>query len=388
MAIDAGGTAHVVWYDSLGGGVGYFASALPAGGGSFSTPVTISADAEGGNPPYPQIAASGDGSVTTAYMKGPPSQSPSYDSIYAVESRTLRAGETVFDPPVVHAASNSTFAPLFFYTPQVAGGPGDLVTVAWPSYQQGIVATWTLPVQYPLTVAKAGSGSGAVTSSPAGLDCGSTCVASFVDGSSVVLTATPASGSIFAGWSGGGCSGTGTCAVTMSQAQSVTATFDLAPAGAGGGATPSSGGQSGNEFPAELGVSVPLGLARAGLPVSAGGTVGLPLACPSGIPGGCDASGVLSTTLPAASQAQRRKRDQASRTRVLARFQGVEIAAGKRRLYTVRLDPATYTRLRRAGVRRVPATLRVVNSLENGTSAITRERVWLRIRPLVVPVTG
>lgn len=40
------------------------------------------------------------------------------------------------------------------------------------------------------------------------------------------LTAAPASGSAFSGWSGA-CSGTGTCSVTMSQAQSVTAKFTL-----------------------------------------------------------------------------------------------------------------------------------------------------------------
>ena len=43
----------------------------------------------------------------------------------------------------------------------------------------------------------------------------------------MTLTATPASGSTFAGWSGGGCSGTGTCTVAMSADQNVTATFAL-----------------------------------------------------------------------------------------------------------------------------------------------------------------
>jgi beta-lactam-binding protein with PASTA domain len=42
------------------------------------------------------------------------------------------------------------------------------------------------------------------------------------------LTATPASGSVFSGWSGG-CSGTSTCRVQLSTDQSVTATFSLAP---------------------------------------------------------------------------------------------------------------------------------------------------------------
>src|SRR5262249_24317179 len=43
--------------------------------------------------------------------------------------------------------------------------------------------------------------------------------------SSVVLTATPAAGSVFAGWSGGGCAGTGTCTVAPTSATTITATF-------------------------------------------------------------------------------------------------------------------------------------------------------------------
>ncbi len=83
--------------------------------------------------------------------------------------------------------------------------------------------------QYQLSVAKAGSGSGTVTSAPAGIDCGATCNATFAGGTSVTLTAAAASGSNFIGW-GGACSGTeATCTVPMSQAQSVTATFDVVP---------------------------------------------------------------------------------------------------------------------------------------------------------------
>jgi len=82
-------------------------------------------------------------------------------------------------------------------------------------------------VEYTLTVTESGTGSGTVTSSPSGIDCGSDCSESYIQGTSVILTATAASGSTFTGWSGGECSGTGTCTVTMNTAMSVTATFDL-----------------------------------------------------------------------------------------------------------------------------------------------------------------
>ena len=83
----------------------------------------------------------------------------------------------------------------------------------------------TLYTQYTLTVSKSGTGSGTVTSSPSGIDCGSDCSESYDEGTVVALTATAASGSIFGGWSGA-CSGTGTCTVTMNAAKSVTATFN------------------------------------------------------------------------------------------------------------------------------------------------------------------
>ena len=77
----------------------------------------------------------------------------------------------------------------------------------------------------PLTVVKAGAGSGTVTSTPAGIDCGAACTARFLPGTMVTLTATPAMGATFTGWSGGGCAGTGTCTVTLATATTATATF-------------------------------------------------------------------------------------------------------------------------------------------------------------------
>lgn len=80
-------------------------------------------------------------------------------------------------------------------------------------------------VSYTLTVNKAGAGTGSISSSPAGIDCGATCSASFASGTLITLAATPTGSGIFTGWSGA-CTGTGTCSVTMSAARSVTATFD------------------------------------------------------------------------------------------------------------------------------------------------------------------
>lgn len=80
------------------------------------------------------------------------------------------------------------------------------------------------PVKYALSVTKDGTGTGSVTSSPGGINCGAACVYDFDENTSVTLTATPDSGSTFAGWSGA-CSGTGTCTVIMTSAQEVTATF-------------------------------------------------------------------------------------------------------------------------------------------------------------------
>ena len=85
-----------------------------------------------------------------------------------------------------------------------------------------------LPVLNTLSVTRSGSGSGTVTSSPSGINCGTDCSEIYTSDTSVTLTATPASGSYFFGW-GGACTGTGSCVATMSAAKNVTATFKPEP---------------------------------------------------------------------------------------------------------------------------------------------------------------
>ena len=65
---------------------------------------------------------------------------------------------------------------------------------------------------------------GTVTSSPAGISCTTAkyapvepCSASFAVGTVVTLTAVPGAQNTFEGWTGGGCTGVGTCQVTMTE---------------------------------------------------------------------------------------------------------------------------------------------------------------------------
>ncbi len=75
-----------------------------------------------------------------------------------------------------------------------------------------------------LTVTLAGAGSGTVSSTPAGITCGTDCTESYVRGTSVQLRAIPDSQNLFGGWSGA-CTGTGLCTVAMNDVRNVTATF-------------------------------------------------------------------------------------------------------------------------------------------------------------------
>jgi hypothetical protein len=80
-----------------------------------------------------------------------------------------------------------------------------------------------------LAVSLGGNGQGLVASSPAGIGCSPTCSATYPSGTLVTLAASPASGSAFGGWSGGGCAGVDPCTLTGNTPVTVSATFTATP---------------------------------------------------------------------------------------------------------------------------------------------------------------
>ncbi len=113
-------------------------------------------------------------------------------------------------------AAGTHFARLFVY--RDPGGPF-----------QYIGLSGTAVPGHTLTVSKDGTGTGRVTSDPAGIDCGPTCTNVFAAGDTVILTANPDPDSVLTQW-GGDCAVCGnsvTCTVTMDTDHTCSVTFDL-----------------------------------------------------------------------------------------------------------------------------------------------------------------
>ena len=105
---------------------------------------------------------------------------------------------------------------------------GRNVAVANPYVISSIVKAHKVVVSFKpaftLSVTKSGTGGGTVASSPAGINCGSTCGYDFLKNSTVTLTATPDTTSTFSGWSGA-CTGTAPCKLAMTSNKTASATF-------------------------------------------------------------------------------------------------------------------------------------------------------------------
>ena len=249
VALSRDGATAVVGASTLTGsnGAGYiFEAPSEASWGSSSTPTaTLTNAAPSG---LAGMTLSSDGTVALLGAPGVNSDTGAayiLDSEHALTVSVAGSGSgTVASAPAgifCPSACSATYPHGTTVTLTATGAPGS-VFAGWSgagcsgtgacsvsiTQDQAVTAIFDTvsPGQHTLTVTKSGSGSGTVTSSPAGIDCGQGCAATFTAGTSVKLTATPANGSLFVGWSGAGCSGTDACTVTMSSDQTVTAIFE------------------------------------------------------------------------------------------------------------------------------------------------------------------
>jgi hypothetical protein len=225
-----------------GGGGGYYGG----GGGDYSTSppnsgIVGNCGGGGGSGYFAQSGSQafvginqGNGSVTLTYTPAPPTAtltSPSDGQRY-VQGRSVPTQFSCSDSgtgPGISSCkdSNGSTSPGHLNTSNVGTHSYTVTATSQDGQKDSDTITYTVYARPKVSVAKSGTGSGTVTSSPSGINCGSSCSAAFNPGTKVTLTAHAASGSKFAGWSGGGCSGTGTCQVTMSSNQTVTANFKL-----------------------------------------------------------------------------------------------------------------------------------------------------------------
>ena len=263
IATAADGTATVVWYRSNGTNTIIQAATRPPGG-SFGSPVNLS-DA-GDNAIAPQITIAPDGTTTAVWAR--------YDGTdVIIQAATRPPGGSFGDPvnvafagpslgrPAITAAPDGTATAVWLRnvgpydvvqaatrppggsfgnpvnlsggewgtnTPQVTAAPDGTATAIWAPGEAGAFFIQSVSTARPspaLSVAKAGNGSGIVTSTPTGINCGSDCSENYLSFTDVTLTANPKAGSTFNGWSGADCSGAATCEVTMLEATTVTASF-------------------------------------------------------------------------------------------------------------------------------------------------------------------
>ena len=158
-------------------------------------------------------------STSTFLLRDPASTLVTATVTYNAASRTATL------TPTAPLAAGTT------YTATVRGGATDprvkdtAGTALAADYVWSFTTATPPPATFTLTVSKGGSGQGTVTSSPSGINCGGTCSAAFPAQTVVTLTATPATGSTFQGWTGVRCGNTTTCVVTMTGNLSLGAKF-------------------------------------------------------------------------------------------------------------------------------------------------------------------
>ena len=164
-----------------------------------------------------------DGRATAVWIGGWPSTSGNI----SIRSATRAPGVQGWSAPEEIATNVGNYNPAAY--PRIGIAADGRASVAWTANTAGasprIDTVSSDATRYAVDIKTEGTGSGTVTSSPSGIDCGGTCSSSFLLSTPLVLTASASSGSSFTGW-GGACSGSSsTCTVPVLGNRSVTATF-------------------------------------------------------------------------------------------------------------------------------------------------------------------
>jgi hypothetical protein len=207
------------------------------------------------NPSVATVASSGFGAVVTGVRRGtatitmtdPFGNTGSVDVVVRdmLSLAVIRQGDgggTVTSAPAginCPTACSATFVSDSQVT-LTAGAAADSLFSGWTGCDSVSGATCTVTManarsvnaifvlkRFTLTATRSGTGSGTVTSSPAGINCGTACASDFVINTTVTLTAAPGADSLFTGWTGCDSVSGATCTVTMANARSVNATFML-----------------------------------------------------------------------------------------------------------------------------------------------------------------
>ncbi len=203
IAVDSSGNLWI--YDQTGQMREYAPDASPItewNSGFGVTPIGIAVDSSGnlyvarGEPAIAKLSTTG-ATIAESVDPGPATGlalDPSGDDLYVDHGAE-----------VVHYGSTGEHLESFGLPDSGAGaglalGSSHTVYLADTTNQR--IDIFTLSPGVDLTVAKQGTGSGEVTSSPSGIACGSTCTEEFANGGKVILTATRATHSKFTGWEG------------------------------------------------------------------------------------------------------------------------------------------------------------------------------------------
>lgn len=139
---------------------------------------------------------------------------------FVASSSSYKLSQAVFDSAGGVSSSNS------YRNLSVVGQPTPLGPATSSGYYNLPGLLFPTISIHTLSVTFGGSGSGMVTSTPAGIQCNINCSALFSAAAQITLTAAPYEYMSFSAWSGSGCSGSSTCSITLNADSTVTATFN------------------------------------------------------------------------------------------------------------------------------------------------------------------